>query len=119
MLNTFVSLFLVLGALFVLFAALGLIRMPDFFCRVQSVTKGTTLGIGFLMIAVAAHFHEGAGASRALVVVLFFFATSPIAGHMLSRAAYLMGQKKHNTVDGMADHPAWKDHAPTKLEHLE
>lgn len=114
MIEIFVSTFLILGCLFTFVAALGLVRMPDFYCRMQSVTKGTTLGVGLVMLAVAIFFNSGAGASRAVAVVLFFFVTSPAAGHMLSRAAYLIRMPMKDTQDSMANHPAWKKYAPTR-----
>lgn len=86
-----VGLFLILGTAFCLLAALGLVRMPDFYCRLQATTKATTLGTGFVMIAVALYFGEGPPVTRALAVVLFLLVTNPVSGHMLSRAAYMLG----------------------------
>lgn len=99
------SALLALGTAFTLFAALGLVRMPDFYTRMQAMTKGTTLGVGLIMGAVALHFTGGPAVTRALAIVLFFFATSPAGGQMLSRAAYLLGVKPHQDThrDDLAD----------------
>ena len=44
------DLFLLLGALFALLGALGLVRMPDVYNRIQAGTKAVTLGaLSFLL----------------------------------------------------------------------
>ncbi len=108
-----VGILLLAGCLFCLAAALGLLRMPDIFCRMQSSSKGTTLGIGLVMLAVAIHFHNGAGASRAAAVVVFIFATSPVAAHMLSRASYLMKvPRSPKTEDTISEMEPWNKRRP-------
>ena len=84
---------MVLGTAFCFLAAFGLVRMPDIFSRLQASTKATTLGAGLVMVAVAVFFRHEAAITRALAVMLFLFVTAPVSGHMLSRAAYLLGVK--------------------------
>ncbi|MEO7850916.1 MAG: monovalent cation/H(+) antiporter subunit G, partial [Rubrivivax sp.] len=42
---------LVIGALFVLVGAIGLVRFPDFYMRLHAPTKASTLGVGALLLA--------------------------------------------------------------------
>lgn len=79
---------ILIGALFMLLAAVGLVRMPDLFTRMHATTKSTTLGVGCLMLGVAIYFGDLAIAARALAVVAFVFVTAPVAGHLVARAAY-------------------------------
>jgi multicomponent Na+:H+ antiporter subunit G len=110
-----VSSLLLLGCLFTLVAGIGLVRMPDFYCRMQAIGKGTTLGVALVMLGVAIYFADTPGASsRAVVVILFLFVTSPASGQMLSRAAYLLRTEKSETKDSLANHPAWRKYAPTR-----
>jgi multicomponent Na+:H+ antiporter subunit G len=83
--------FMGLGAAFALLAALGLLRMPDLFNRMQAATKSSTLGVFFMMFAAIIHFGTLDVTVRALLVVVFLFATAPVAAHALSRAAYQAG----------------------------
>ena len=39
------------GATLVLLAAVGIVRMPDLFTRMQAATKASTLGLGCLLAA--------------------------------------------------------------------
>lgn len=82
---------LVLGSGFMLVAGLAMLRMPDLFTRMSANTKAATLGGGLLLIAVTVHFAEVSVGLRALVTVLFIFLTSPVAAHMIGRAAYFVG----------------------------
>jgi multicomponent Na+:H+ antiporter subunit G len=82
---------LLIGASFMLIAAIGVVRMPDLFTRMYSSSKSTTLGVGCLMLGAAVHFADLAVTMRALAVVLFLFVTAPVAAHMIARAAYFSG----------------------------
>lgn len=82
----------VLGGLFSLLAAVGLLRMPDLYTRMQSATKAGTLGVACTAAAAAVHF-RGAVAWEALIVIFFFFLTAPVASHLIARASYTSGHK--------------------------
>lgn len=82
---------LLLGAVFMLLAAIGLARMPDVLMRLHSSTKSTTLGVGLIMLGVALRFSDFAISVRAFAIVIFMFSTVPVAAHLIGRAAYLSG----------------------------
>jgi multicomponent Na+:H+ antiporter subunit G len=82
---------LVVGATFMLLAAVGVVRLPDLFTRMQSTSKAATLGVGCVLLAAALHFGELGAATRALAVIVFVFLTAPVAAHMIGRAAYFVG----------------------------
>ena len=82
---------LLLGAVFMLLAAIGMVRMPDVLTRMHSSTKSATLGVGLIMLGVALIFSDFAIGVRALAIVFFMFATTPVSAHMIARAAYLSG----------------------------
>lgn len=83
---------MLIGAFFMFVAAMGVFRMPDLYMRLHANTKSATFGVGFLMLGAATHFGWDFTISiRALAIVLFLFATAPVAAHMLGRAAYIAG----------------------------
>lgn len=82
---------ILIGAFFMFVAALGVYRMPDLYMRLHSNTKSATFGIGFLLLGAATHFSDFAISIRALAIILFLFATAPVAAHMIGRAAYVAG----------------------------
>ncbi len=82
---------LVIGALFMLLAGLGVLRLPDLFMRLQAATKASTLGVGCLLLGVALHFQDLTVTTRAVLVIAFFFTTAPVGAHVIARAAYAAG----------------------------
>jgi multicomponent Na+:H+ antiporter subunit G len=85
------TIFLLLcGSLFCLLGAVGIVRMPDLFTRLQASTKAGTLGVGFIMVGTAIHFAELGVTVRSMLVIAFLFLTAPIAAHVIARAAYFV-----------------------------
>jgi multicomponent Na+:H+ antiporter subunit G len=91
MIHLLVALLLVTGTTFTLIAAIGVLRMPDVYMRLQVSTKGATLGAGTLLLAVPIFFGDVQIFVRALLIIAFIVLTTPISGHMLARAAYIVG----------------------------
>ncbi|CAN5138003.1 monovalent cation/H(+) antiporter subunit G [soil metagenome] len=85
----FIALFLLVGATFIFIAGLGAFRFPDLFTRIHAVSKATTLGLGCMLIGVGFAFPEASVIAKIVAVVLFIFLTTPVATHMIVRAAYL------------------------------
>jgi multicomponent Na+:H+ antiporter subunit G len=85
------SLLVVLGSALVLVACLGLVRLPDLYTRMHASTKPATLGVSLIVVALAIHSGELGIAVRALLIVLFFLLTAPVAAHRLGQAAYRSG----------------------------
>ena len=85
---------IVIGSVFMFFAALSLVRMPDLYIRMSSSTKAATLGVGLVLLGAASHFATvDSGASlRAVAVIIFIFLTAPVSAHMIARAAYFNGE---------------------------
>jgi multicomponent Na+:H+ antiporter subunit G len=97
---------MIVGATFMLLAAVGLLRMPDLFTRLQPATKGTTLGIGCTLLAAAVHFGDSGVAVRALAAIAFFFLTAPVTAHLIGRASYFVGVPLWNgtVIDELRGH---------------
>ncbi len=86
-----VALFLLLGGLLTLVAAVGVLRLPDLFTRMHAATKTGTVGVSAVTIAMMVHFNEVTVTSRGVLVIAFFLLTAPVAAHMIARAAYRSG----------------------------
>ena len=91
--DLFIAIIATLGTVFVLLAAIGLVRMPDTYLRISVTTKAATLGIGLILIAAAFYFKELSVTSRVLAIILFIILTAPIAAHLIGRASYFIGVK--------------------------
>ncbi len=103
MTDIFVAIFSLSGAIFILLASIGLIRMPDAYLRISVTTKAATLGIGLLLIAAAIHFENFSITTRVFAIILFILLTAPISGHLIGRSSYFSGVKlwKDSIMDDM------------------
>ena len=78
--------FLLIGALFMLVGAIGLVRFKDAMTRLHAPTKVGTLGIGALLLAsITAAFTFGEGSFNELLIMAFLFVTAPISANFISK----------------------------------
>ncbi|MEX2446498.1 MAG: monovalent cation/H(+) antiporter subunit G [Dehalococcoidia bacterium] len=96
------------GAVFLTLAALALHRMPDVYSRLSATSKAVTLGATLLLAAAAVHTGEVDVTARAVAGIAFLLLTSPIAGHVLGRAAWRSGAQRR---------VAYEDDFPTDPRH--
>ncbi|CAN5736772.1 hypothetical protein BH23GEM3_BH23GEM3_01550 [soil metagenome] len=82
---------IIVGVFFMFVASLGVLRLSDFYLRIHAPTKAATLGLAFLLVAVAINVGEKTVVTKALLALLFLAATAPVGAHLLSRAAYRNG----------------------------
>jgi multicomponent Na+:H+ antiporter subunit G len=86
-----VSVCLVLGTAIFLLAVVGLLRLPDVYLRMHASSKGSTLGIALILLAVSIHYSTFSVILRAVMIVVFLYVTVPIATHIIAKAAYFSG----------------------------
>lgn len=79
------------GTALLLIAAIGTLRLPDIFLRMSATSKASSLGASCLLLALAAASGDVGIAVRALAGTIFLLLTTPVAAHMIGRAAYLSG----------------------------
>ncbi len=80
-----------IGALAILIASIGIVRMPDFYLRLSVTVKAATLGSGLLLFSAAIFFPEVSVATKALAITFFLVLTAPVAAHLIGRTAYFIG----------------------------
>nr|WP_304215963.1 monovalent cation/H(+) antiporter subunit G [Fredinandcohnia onubensis] len=78
------------GALLSILSAIGILRLPDVYTRNHAVSKSGTLGVLSILLGTFLYFWliEGYMNARLILGFVFLFLTSPVAGHLISRAAY-------------------------------
>lgn len=85
------SLLWMVGSLFALLAAAGVLRMPDVFTRMQASTKASTLGLGCLLAGAALQLGDVSSVIRLLSIGAFLLLTTPVSAHVIARASYRAG----------------------------
>lgn len=86
--------FLIIGALFILTAAIGLLKMPDVYLRMSASTIAATFGVAAMLIAVAIHFGSVRISLHVAGIIVFLILTVPIGAHMMARASNISGLPK-------------------------
>jgi multicomponent Na+:H+ antiporter subunit G len=79
------------GVFFMLLSTYGMLRLPDTYGRLHAVGKAGTLGIICILLAVGLHIGTPGAIVRALVVVVLFYCTQPIAAHLIGRVVWRAG----------------------------
>lgn len=75
------------GVFFMVVAAMGFVRLPDVFCRLHVTGILDTLGAPLVLIGAAVLMGWSLTSLKLLLGIAFLFVTSPLVGHLLSRAA--------------------------------
>ena len=84
----------ILGLVFFLGSAVGMVRFPDFYTRMHAAGKGDTLSTMFMLggfgLVTMEDFSIGSWLVlfKILAVVLFIYLTTPTSSHELMRAAF-------------------------------
>ena len=77
------------GAMFLFLGALGLVRMPDPYNRIQAGTKASTLGVILALGGLA--LYQPDWLPKLALVALFIVITNPVSAHALARASHRAG----------------------------
>lgn len=83
-----ISIVMISGALFMLLASIGLIRLPDIYTRMHAATKAPTLGLFLMLVSLCLHITTVSVIFNSIFIIIFLFLTIPVASHMIGRAAH-------------------------------
>ena len=90
-----IDILIALSVFFAFAGVVGMLRMPDSYCRMQSSTNISTFGVlGVILggiLYAALYLHNGEIAVKLAVLGVFYIITSPISGHAIAKAAYHHG----------------------------
>ncbi len=83
------SVFILVGAVFMLISSIGMIRLPDFYIRNSASTKAVVLGVLLILLGVGIHYNDIMIFIEIFAIIFFIFLISPLAAHIVSRAAVI------------------------------
>jgi multicomponent Na+:H+ antiporter subunit G len=83
--------FLVVGALFCVIGALGLLRLPDFYTRLHGAGITDTLGAGMVMVGLMLQGGLSLITVKLIMILAFLWLTSPTSTHALAKSARSSG----------------------------
>jgi multicomponent K+:H+ antiporter subunit G len=98
MTDILISVLIVTGGIFTLIGSFGLIKLRDGMQRLHAPTKGTTVGVGTILIASSINFWltHGQFSIQEILIVVFLFVTAPLTALFLSKAQlHAMQDRSH------------------------
>jgi len=101
---------LLLGCLFCVTGAVGMIRFPNFFARVHATSVTDSLGAGLILIGLALLSDSATPVFKLLFILLFTLITAPTAVHALTKAAMHAGS---HTASPIEELPASDEGGPS------
>ena len=91
------------GAFFALVGVIGILRMPDTFCRMQASTCVATLGVIGVTLGGLIHaifiMGSASAAVKIAVIGLLILVTNPIGSHTIAKGAYQAGIRPETPMD--------------------
>jgi len=82
---------LLAGAVFALTAAVGIVRLPDFFSRTHAISVLDTGGAALLLLGFGLQTGLSLDSVKLALVLIFILLTGPTAAHALARSALHSG----------------------------
>ena len=82
------SVFMLLGCLLALTAAIGIVRFPDTLSRMHASTKPQTFGLVLVLVAVIIRIAPNTDGGMLVLTCLFALITAPVIAQRVGRLAY-------------------------------
>ena len=82
-----------IGVIALLIGSLGLIKLPDVYCRIHAVGMIDTAGASFIILGMIIHQGFSLVSFKLALIGVFLLFTSPIATHAVAQVAHKMGVK--------------------------
>ena len=96
-----------LGVLLFVLAAVGIVRLPDVYARLNATTKAAALGIVLVLLGALLLLPEASTATtvKVLLAVVLQLATAPVGAYAIARSTYRAGVPlwRHTRYDELAE----------------
>jgi multicomponent Na+:H+ antiporter subunit G len=91
MISVLSVLLLCAGAFFFVAGTVGLLRFPDFYCRLHALTKADNLGLGLLVVGLTLQPMSAWDRLQLLLTWVLVLVAAATVCHLLARTAYRQG----------------------------
>ncbi len=75
------------GAVMFLVGSIGLLRLPDIYCRLHALTKVDNLGLGLIVAGLVLRHSDPRLAIKMILVWILLLASSAAIAHLIARQA--------------------------------
>ncbi len=99
MIEIFVGILLILSAVIVLIASIGIIRFRDLYARMHVVTKVSSFGLLLLLIAVNLLYRKVNVFIESILVFHVLIFLSPVSAHVIAKITRWLNQNSENNTE--------------------
>lgn len=78
---------------------IGLIRMPDAFCKMHATTKSDTLGAGLALLALMVYKGFDPISLKLFFIIMFVWITNSTAAHIIAKATYYQQVREESKIE--------------------
>lgn len=78
---------IIIGAVFFLAGTIGLLRFPDLYSRIHSLTKADNLGLGFIVLGLLLQAESVSVAIKIILIWLLALAAAATSGYLIGNHA--------------------------------
>ena len=103
--EVFATISLLLGVGLMAVAAVGLLRLPDVFCRAHALGMATALGLSLVLLAVWIEVDAPGVGLKVFLAITLQFATIPVASHLFGLLAFQKRVRRWTGTDDAGDPP--------------
>jgi multicomponent Na+:H+ antiporter subunit G len=86
-------LFIIVGCVFSIISAIGILRLPDVYTRMHAAGIGDTAALGAFSVGMMLQAGWSITTTKLMLILLFMFFASPTTTHALAKAALAGGVK--------------------------
>jgi multicomponent Na+:H+ antiporter subunit G len=87
------------GGVFVLLSAIGVVRLPDALARLHALAKASTLGVLLVLVGAVVNLRDLNDITTIVLAAILHLLASPPGSNMMSRAVYLTHGLPPGAVD--------------------
>lgn len=80
---------ILIGSIFMLIAAIGVLRFKDIYLKLHAATKSGTLGSGLILLGVGMQLKSLRSLTEIILLIFFIAITNPIGAHLIGKIQYL------------------------------
>ncbi len=82
------GIFLIVGALFILLAGVGVVRFDDIYARMHAAAKAPALGVLAIGVGAALTIRTTIAVGAVVLVIVLQLIAGPVGAHILARSVY-------------------------------
>lgn len=95
MIEITVGILLLVSAVIVLVASIGIIRFNDIYARMHVVTKVSSFGLILLLMAVNLYFQKIGVFIQSIIIFHIIIFLSPVSAHVISKISRLLNNEEN------------------------